>query len=35
MEKIENAVNWIKKVANDNTHGYDQTNRWDPDYDCS
>lgn len=22
-------------IANDNSHGYDQTNRWGPDYDCS
>lgn len=34
-EKIENAVEWAIGIANDNSHGYDQTNRWGPDYDCS
>ena len=34
-EKIEAAVNWAIQIANDNSHGYDQTNRWGPDYDCS
>lgn len=23
------------RIANDDSHGYDQTNRWGPDYDCS
>ena len=33
---IESACNWAVKIANDDTHGYDQTNRWGtPDYDCS
>ena len=34
-EKIEAAVNWAIQIANDNSHGYDQANRWGPDYDCS
>lgn len=34
-QKILSAVEWIKSIANDDSHGYDQTNRWDPDYDCS
>lgn len=32
---IESAVNWAVKIANDNSHGYDQNSRWGPDYDCS
>ncbi len=32
---IEDAVEWAIGIANDNSHGYDQTNRWGPDYDCS
>lgn len=32
---IENAVEWAIGIANDDSHGYDQTNRWGPDYDCS
>lgn len=32
---IDKAVEWAVSIANDNTHGYDQTNRWGPDYDCS
>lgn len=32
---IDNAVKWAVGIANDKTHGYDQTNRWGPDYDCS
>lgn len=36
MGKIEDAVNWAVSIANDNSHGYSQTNRWgNPDYDCS
>jgi hypothetical protein len=34
-QKVEAAVEWMINIANDNTHGYDQTNRWGPDYDCS
>lgn len=29
------AVNWAKKIANDQSHGYSQQTRWGPDYDCS
>ena len=32
---VENAVQWAINIAKDNSHGYDQTNRWGPDYDCS
>lgn len=40
MSKISQAVDYMKRIANDNKHGYSQTNRWgDPktwsDYDCS
>lgn len=36
MTKIESAVTWAIKIANDNSHGYSQQNRWgNPDYDCS
>lgn len=35
MGKIETAVQWAINIANDSRHGYDQTNRWGPDYDCS
>lgn len=31
----EKAVKWAVDVANDPAHGYDQTSRWGPDYDCS
>lgn len=31
----EKAVEWALKIADDNSHGYDQTGRWGPDYDCS
>lgn len=31
----EMAVEWALKIADDNSHGYDQTGRWGPDYDCS
>lgn len=34
-ETINKAVAWATGIANDNTHGYDQTNRWGNDYDCS
>jgi cell wall-associated NlpC family hydrolase len=33
--KVENAVKCLIDIANDDTHGYDQENRWSPDYDCS
>lgn len=32
---IESAVTWAINIANDDSHGYDQTYRWGPDYDCS
>lgn len=36
MNKIDKAVEWAVAIANDDTHGYDQVNRWgNPDYDCS
>ena len=28
MGKIETATQWMINLANDNTHGYDQTYRW-------
>lgn len=31
----EKAVEWALSIANDNSHGYSQENRWGPDYDCS
>ena len=32
----EKALAWAKKIANDQSHGYSQSNRWgNPDYDCS
>ena len=35
MGKIETATQWMINLANDDSHGYDQTHRWGPDYDCS
>lgn len=35
MSKTENAISQMEKWAADNSHGYDQANRWGPDYDCS
>lgn len=35
MNEIARAVEWAIDTATDNSHGYDQTNRWGPDYDCS
>lgn len=32
---IQDAVAWARRIAADDTHGYDQTNRWGADYDCS
>lgn len=34
-DKMEKAIEWAVGIANDNSHGYSQTNRWGPDYDCS
>lgn len=31
----EAAVQWAVGIANDQSHGYSQQNRWGPDYDCS
>lgn len=35
LSKVQQAVNHAISIANDNSHGYDQANRWGPDYDCS
>ena len=35
QQKKESAISWMENTANDNSHGYDQDNRWGPDYDCS
>lgn len=35
MPNIYKAVDFMIRMANDNTHGYDQSNRNGPDYDCS
>lgn len=35
MNKIETAVSWALSIARDDSHGYDQINRWGKDYDCS
>lgn len=35
MASIRAAVDIIKKIANDDSHGYDQEKRNSPDYDCS
>lgn len=36
-DQIESAVAWMESIANDDSHGYDQTYRWGEygDYDCS
>ena len=33
--KVDNAVRIALDIANDDSHGYSQVNRWGPDYDCS
>ena len=33
--KIDKACEWCLSIAFDDSHGYDQANRWGPDYDCS
>lgn len=33
--KVEKAVRFAENIAANNIHGYSQTNRWGPDYDCS
>lgn len=35
MSKVESAISWMEKTANDDIHGYSQEKRWGPDYDCS
>lgn len=35
MSKPEKAISQMEAWANDLSHGYDQANRWGPDYDCS
>lgn len=35
MSVIEKAIAWALGIADDPAHGYDQTRRWGPDYDCS
>ena len=35
LSKIEAATQWMENIANDNSHGYSQSVRWGPDYDCS
>ena len=34
-ETINKAVAWALAIASDSAHGYDQANRWGPNYDCS
>lgn len=33
--RVEKAIKWAINIANDNSHGYSQSNRNGPDYDCS
>ena len=35
MTVPEKALQWAIDIANDQSHGYSQQNRWGPDYDCS
>lgn len=35
MTYAEAAARWAEAIANDNSHGYSQSNRWGPSYDCS
>lgn len=35
MTVPEKALQWAVNIANDQSHGYSQANRWGPDYDCS
>ena len=35
MTVIEKAVDWAESAAESAAHGYDQGDRWGPDYDCS
>lgn len=33
--KVESAISWAIGIANDDSHGYSQSVRWGPHYDCS
>ena len=35
ISAAESATRWMEALAADNSHGYSQTNRWGPNYDCS
>ena len=35
MDVIESAAAYAQNIAADDSHGYDQSQRWGPDYDCS
>lgn len=35
MSVVDAALSWARGIASDESHGYDQTNRWGTDYDCS
>ena len=35
MSKADVATSWAEAIANDDSHGYSQYSRWEPDYDCS
>lgn len=35
MSKVEKAIKWMENTAKNPIHGYDQSKRWGPDYDCS
>lgn len=35
MSVIDTALSWARRIAADESHGYDQANRWGVDYDCS
>lgn len=32
---IKAAINWVRQIAADDSHGYSQISRWGRDYDCS
>lgn len=32
---VQKAIQWARAIAADNSHGYSQTTRWGPSYDCS
>ena len=32
---VDRAISWAVGIANSNAHGYDQSKRWGPNYDCS